>query len=145
MTFSQEFKKQFSGWSKKQIIGMIVFVGFVAGMMATMPIEIDHMLSFEMKKIADAKTCTDIVNADVVNFGESMIVGMFDTNGIVVKSFNSKAHELCKPLYDMQKKYGDLKLSELSKMSCDDLGTLIHTVPAKQEVINEYVSRCEVH
>lgn len=134
------------GWKedKKGIIGFSVFCAFVVVVFATAPLTIHETISIYKDQIAQAKTCSDVIDLSSTNIVTANFIQMFDFKQEVKTAIDEKAHVLCKPLYDISKKYGYLTLDNLSKITCSDLGSLIKTVPTKQEVINEYVKRCEV-
>ena len=144
MTYSEDIKKEFMGLNKKDIINLSILVGIVIISIILLPISTNQAFSSMKEQINNAKTCSDVFNADQVPFGASTMIEMFDTNNSIKNLIDSKAHQLCKPLYDLEKKYGDLRVNDVSKMSCSDLGILIKTIPTRQEVINQYVSQCSI-
>lgn len=140
---SKRVKKEWKE-DKKGIIGCtIIFVLFVIACM-TFPMTLDSTINVYKDQLASAKTCSDVLSLDTPNIVTGSFIETFDTENQVKNMIDQKAHELCKPLYAMQKKYGDITLADLSKVECSDLGVLVKNTPVKQEVINEYVKRCEV-
>ncbi len=144
MNCKEELKKQLASITKKDIIGWSILFGIMGIAIYMFPITMNQSLDLEKQRISGAKTCADVFQADQVPFMSGLMIGTFDTDNSVQKAIDNKAHQLCKPLYDLQSKYGDLKLADIYKIQCSDLGLLIKTMPVRQEVINEYVSRCEV-
>lgn len=139
-----ELPNKSKGINRNDVIGWSILIATLGISIWYLPISFDNAISSMKERINNAKTCSDVFSADIVPFGASSMVQMFDNNNSIKNLLDKKAHQLCKPLYDLQKKYGDLQVSDLPKMSCDDMAILIKTIPTRQEVINQYVLQCQI-